>query len=156
MISHDRLVLACKQALWGALAAGREKEGELATTSLEFKYLNRKSRCEMLIGVDDISNDVITLGTCFHVFSNVCLRSCSFPLGADWRKSESSVDGDPQGNWKLNLNSRDVVASSPPFYRKAPRRACSQSYIIAFFFSNSSSNKKTTKGCSAHRMNIWP
>ena len=44
---------------------GREKEGEgeLATTSLEFQYLHRKSRCEMLIGGDDFSNDVITLGT---------------------------------------------------------------------------------------------
>ena len=45
-------------ALW-------QKEGELATTSLEFEYLHRKSRCEMLIGGDDISNDVITLGACF-------------------------------------------------------------------------------------------
>ena len=32
---------------------------------MEFEYLHRKSRCEMLIGGDDISNDVITLGTCF-------------------------------------------------------------------------------------------
>ena len=30
-------ILACEQALRGALAAGREKEGELATTSLEFE-----------------------------------------------------------------------------------------------------------------------
>ena len=30
--------LACEQASRGALAAGREKEGELATTSLEFKF----------------------------------------------------------------------------------------------------------------------
>ena len=45
--------LTCEQALWSALAAGREKEGELATTSLEFKYLHRKSQCEMLIGRDD-------------------------------------------------------------------------------------------------------
>ena len=29
---------ACEQALRGALAAGREKEGELATTSLEFEF----------------------------------------------------------------------------------------------------------------------
>ena len=54
--------LACEQAHRGALVAGREKEGELATTPLEFEYLHRKSRCEMLIGRDDISNDVITLG----------------------------------------------------------------------------------------------
>ena len=50
--------LACEQALWGAVAAGREKEGELAPTSLEFEYLHRKSRCEKLIGRDDITNDL--------------------------------------------------------------------------------------------------
>ena len=44
---------------------GAKKEGKLATTSLEFEYLHRKSRCEILIGGDDISNDVITIGTCF-------------------------------------------------------------------------------------------
>ena len=37
--------IACRQALWGALAAGREKEGGLAIT--------------MLIGRDDISNDAL-------------------------------------------------------------------------------------------------
>ena len=31
-------VLACDQAIQSALAAGREKEGELATTSLEFEF----------------------------------------------------------------------------------------------------------------------
>ena len=66
--------LACKQALWGALAARREKEGELATTSLEFEYRHRKSRREMLIGGDDISNDVITHGTCVSMLVYVCAR----------------------------------------------------------------------------------
>ena len=125
--------LAYERALWGALAAGREKEGELATTSLKLEYLHRESRCEMLIGGDDISSDVITLGTCFHVFFNLCLHSHLFPLRADWRKSDSSVDGEPQGNWRWNSNSRDVVASSPSFSRpaaRAPRRACSQTLNI--------------------------
>ena len=36
--------------------------------SLEFEYLHQKSLCEMLIGGDDISNDVITLGMCFSMF----------------------------------------------------------------------------------------
>ena len=54
---------------------GREKEGELAFTSLQFEYLNRKCRSKMLIGGDDISNDVITLGTCFL---NVCYTSARF------------------------------------------------------------------------------
>ena len=86
----------------------REKEGELATTSLEFEYLHRKSPCEMLIGGDYISNDVINLGACFHVFWNVCLHSRSFPF-----PSHSSVDGEPQGNCRRNSNSRNVIASSP-------------------------------------------
>ena len=60
---------------------------------------------------------------------SVFLHSRSSPLHADWRKSDSSVDGEPQGNWRWNSNSRDVVASSPSFSRpaaRAPRRACSQ------------------------------
>ena len=65
--------LSSEQGLWSALAAGREKEGELATTSLDFEYLHRKSRCEILIGGDDISNDVITLGTCFSMLFTFAL-----------------------------------------------------------------------------------
>ena len=73
----DRLVdytLTCEQALLGALTARWEKEGELATTSLEFEHLHRKSRGEMLIGGDDISNDVITIGTCFSMFVYIRTR----------------------------------------------------------------------------------
>ena len=44
---------------------GRKKEGDLATTSLEFEYPHGKSRCEMLIGGDYISNDVSP----WHMFS---------------------------------------------------------------------------------------
>ena len=54
--------LACEEALRGALAAEPEKEEELVTTFLEFEYLHRKSRCEMLIGGDDISNDLSRVG----------------------------------------------------------------------------------------------
>ena len=41
---------------------------------MEFEYLRRKSRSEMLIGGDNISNDVITLGTCFSMFVYICVR----------------------------------------------------------------------------------
>ena len=58
------------------MLAGREKAEKLATTSLEFEYLHRKSRCEMLIGGDDITNDVITLGACFSIFVYICARFC--------------------------------------------------------------------------------
>ena len=49
----------------------------------------------MLIGGDDIKNGITTLGACFYMFFNVCLRLHLFPLRADWWKSDSSVDGKP-------------------------------------------------------------
>ena len=55
--------------------------------------------------------------------------SRSFPLRPDWWKSDRSVYGEPQGNWRWKSNSRDVVVSSLSFSRpaaRAPRRACSQ------------------------------
>ena len=74
-----------------------EKEGEFATRSLEFEYLQRKSRCKVLIGGDDISNDVYTL----DVFFNVCLHLCSFPLCTDGRKSDSSINGGIRGGIQI-------------------------------------------------------
>ena len=47
------------------------------------------------------------------------LHSRSFPLRADWRKSDTSVERDPQGIWRWNSNSRDVFASSPSFFSPA-------------------------------------
>ena len=41
---------------------------------MEVEYLHQKSLCEMLIGGDDISNDVITLGTCFLMFVYIRTR----------------------------------------------------------------------------------
>ena len=40
-------------------------------------------------------------------------------IHADWRKSDSSVDGQPRGNGRRNSNSRDLVARSPSFSRPA-------------------------------------
>ena len=76
----------------------------------------------MLIGGDDISNDDINLGTYFSVF--VYIR-------ADWRKTESSVNGEPQGTWRWNSNFRDVVpfpAPPPEHPGELARRLVSQRY----------------------------
>ena len=75
------ITLACEQVLQGALVVGQEKEGELATTSLEFEYLHQKSRCKIMIGRDDISNDVITLGTCFSMFVYIRAHFCFALIG---------------------------------------------------------------------------
>ena len=53
----------------------------------------------MLIGEDDITNDVITFGTCFSMFAYIRTRYCFAPIIG---KSDSSVDEEPQGNWRLN------------------------------------------------------
>ena len=47
----------------------------------------------MLIG-DDISNDVMTLGTCCV---NVCLHSHSFPLWANWLNLTAQSTGSHRG-----------------------------------------------------------
>ena len=77
----EQLLALALEALQVALTVGREKEGELATTSLEFEYLLRKSQYEMLIGGDDISNGAITLGTCFSMFVYICTRFCFTLIG---------------------------------------------------------------------------
>ena len=65
----------------------------------------------MLIGRGDISNDVITLGMCFQcLFTYVLISTLHLLVKSD---CDSSVDREPQGNWRWNSNYRDIVASSP-------------------------------------------
>ena len=97
------------------MAAGRDKEGAgrvnvgnlyppweggLPTTSLEFDYLHRKSRCEMLIWGDDICNEALHLARVFR---------CLFPLLAEWPKSDSSVDGELGSHRGIEKRSRYVT-----------------------------------------------
>ena len=111
--------LACEQALRDTLAVGQEKEGELATTSLEFENLHQKSRCEMLIGGDDISNDIITLGTCFAMFVYIRTRFHFALIGGNLTtQSKSSHRGIGGG---IQIPENDVVASSPSFCSAAAR-----------------------------------
>ena len=122
----DLRVLSVRASFPGGYGGRAGKEGEPATSSLEFEYLHRKTRCEMPIGGGDIGNDVITLGSCFSMFVYIRAR---FRFALISGKSDTSVDGEPQGNWRWNSNSRDVVASSPSFSRptlRVPWRVHSQ------------------------------
>ena len=49
-------------------------ERRACNSSLEFEYLHRKRQCEMLVGGNDISNGVITLGVCFLMFVYIRAR----------------------------------------------------------------------------------
>ena len=86
----------------------------------------------MVIGGDGISNDVITLGTCFLMF--VYIR-------ADWWKSDSSVEREPQGELQVEFKfqRRSFKLSFFPFrYQSAPesflagypRSVCCQSIVF--------------------------
>ena len=65
----------------------------------------------MLIGGDDISNDVITLGACFAMFVYIPARFCFVLIGG----FDSLVDEEPQGNWRWNSNSSLVAIALLPF-----------------------------------------
>ena len=84
--------------------------------SLEFKYLHKKidAKCwlvEMTLVMTSLP--LACAFMCFSMFFYIIL--CLFMLHADWRKSDSSVDGESQENWRWNSNCRDKVASSPTF-----------------------------------------
>ena len=76
-------MVACEQALRGTLAAGHEKEGQLATRSPEFANLQQKRLCEMQNGRDDNSNAIITLGLCFSMSVYIRNRFCFTLIGGN-------------------------------------------------------------------------
>ena len=126
--------MSCEQALRGALAVGWEKEGELVITSPEFEYLHRKSRCEMLIAGDDISNDVITLSTCFSMFVFIRTRFrftlISGNLTAQPTRSYRGIGGG------IQIPGRDVVTSSRSFSRPPLKRPGELARRLVSFLSN--------------------
>ena len=124
------MFFACEQALCGTLAAGWEKERACATMSLEFEYLHKKVDEKCWLTEMTLVMMSLPLARVF----NVCLHSHLFPLRADWLKSDSSVNGKPQRNWRWNSNSRDVLASSPSYScptARAPTRAFLQANVLS-------------------------
>ena len=89
--------------------------------------MHRKSRCEMLFGGNDISNDVITLGTCLSMFVYIRARFRFSLIGRNLTAESKASHREIGGG--IQIPGRDVVASSPSFSRpagRAPREACSQ------------------------------
>jgi len=68
----------------------------------------------MLIGRDDISNDVITFSMFVYIHAYFHFALMGGNLKAQWT-------GNYGGNWRWNSNSRDIVASSPSFSCPAAR-----------------------------------
>ena len=113
---------AFEQALWGALTEGQEKEGELATTSLKFEYLHQKSQREMLIGGDDIINDVITLDTCFSMFIYICARFCFALIGRNLTAQSTRTHRGIGVEFKFQRRSCKLCFLFLPHRQSAPGR----------------------------------
>ena len=111
----------------GKLSGALWRQGGKRKLSLQLRLCIKKSGWEMLIGGDDISNDVVTP---WQMLFNVCLYLPSFPFRHDWRKSDSSVDGEPQGNWRWNSNSRGLISSKCPLLFP-PRRQNAPESLLA-------------------------
>ena len=73
----------------------------------------------MLIGGKNIANDVNILGTCFSIFFYI---RTLFHFALIVGETDSSVNGEPQGNWRWNSNSRGVIASYPFFSAPPTKR----------------------------------
>ena len=77
----------------------------------------------MLIGGDDISNDVLTLGTCFEMFLYIYAHFCFALIGRNLAVQSTGSQRGIGGGIQI---SETVVASSPSFFRpsaRAPKRA---------------------------------
>ena len=84
---------------------GQENERKLATSSLEVEDLHRKSHCEMLISEGDISNVVISLGTCLSMLVYIRARF-RFALIVGNLKAQAMINKDVRV-----IPSRDVIFS---------------------------------------------
>ena len=110
--------IAYGQALQSALGAGRQKE------SLQLSLWNLNICIKKLMRKADWQRwHQSWRHYPWNMFFSVFLHSRSFPLHADWRKSDSSVEGEPQGNWrwKFKFQRRSCKLSA-----RASLWACSQ------------------------------
>ena len=73
----------------------------------------------MLMGGDDISNDVIILGTCFSMFVYIRARFRFALIGGNLTAQSMGSPGELEVEFKFQRE-RDVVASSPFFSRPPP------------------------------------
>ena len=107
--------LACEQASWG-WQGGKKKE------SLQLHLWNMnicKEKVDVICWLAEMTFRMMSL-LLARVFQCLFIL-CSFVLCTDWWTYDSWADEEPQGNWRWNSNSRDVVASFPSFTHPAAR-----------------------------------
>ena len=122
------MIVACKQALWGTLTAegGKRKESlELHLWNLNISIEKVYVKC-WLLEMTLVMMSSSLIGLCFSM--NLCLHLRSFLLRADWWKSHSSVNGEPQEIWGWNSSCKLSFLFLPCC--QCTWRACSQTIVI--------------------------
>ena len=91
------------------------KEKELATTSLEYEYLLRKSRCEMLIGI----MTSLPLARVFQCLFTFVLVSTSRWLAEIWHSSWRNATGELEVEFKFQGHSCKLSFLFLPYHQSA-------------------------------------
>ena len=106
--------VACQQALWGALAAEREKDNlQLRLWNLNICIEKVDAKCG-----NDISNEVITLGTCFSRFAYIrSLVSASRWLAEIWQLSWRGSTGKLEVEFKFQRRGCKLSFLFPPRFQ---------------------------------------
>ena len=145
-MGHEKLSVTCQQALRGALEARRERKESLQLRLWNLNICIEKVDAKCWLAEMTLVMTSLSLARVFQCLFTFALVSASRWLA----ESDSSVDGELQGNWRWNSNSREVVASSPSFSRpvaRAPRTACSLAKL--------SGMNKAQNSCSPHNFTMW-
>ena len=110
---------------------GKRKETLQLRITLEFEYLHRKIRCEMLIGGDDITNDVITLGTCFSIFAYIRALFRFALIGGNLTTQSTGAAAELEVEFKFQRRTLRLSFLFRPAARASPR-ACSQPTFVLY------------------------
>ena len=122
-----------EQALREALAAGPEKEGELATTSLEFEYLHGNVDAKYWLAEMTFVMTSLPLARVFQCLFTFALVSASRWLAAIWQLSRRGATGELEVEFKFHrrrcklsfffpLRRQSLLASYPRFNKLTPTK----------------------------------
>ena len=111
-------------------SGGSAAKGRRSCSYVSGKWI---SRCEMLIGGDDISNDAITLGTCF--LFTIALFSASRWLLEIWQLSRRGATGELKVEFKFQRRSCKLS------FLFLPRRQSAPESLLAGYHVNAASRQ---------------
>ena len=118
----DGGTLACEQALQSTLVAGWEKEGELATTSLEFEYLHQKVDENCWLAKMTLVTRSLSLVCVFQCLFTFVLVSTSRWLAEIWQLSLQGATGELDVEFKFQRHTCSCKISFlfPPRRQSSP------------------------------------